>query len=197
MIITEFQSLEIRDNITINDVNKEKLLQNKIWIEDAKYLDSLNISSSMVASNSARVQKTVKFGKVPSFRVISIVVNNENNGIGLGLGKHTKRIIAKEKSINEAKKKIIFIKLGCGSLRCNKDCEEKHSILNTISGRCGSTIITLLPAEKGAGIVSNPEIKNIFEKLGVKDLRVKLRGSNNKLNCFKAIYEALINSLKL
>jgi ribosomal protein S5 len=174
----------------------EQLFNNQLWLSGKDAVDSFGLVLDSKIKTSARVQKTVKFGKIPGYRIISTVTDILNHGIGVGMGKSTNRLGAKTKSFNAGKKDLQFLQLGCGSLECTRGCTQKHSLTRHAIGRCGSTIAHLIPAELGRGIVASPRIAEILKQIGIQDLRCKLRGSSNPMNCVGAVRAALSDYIK-
>ena len=66
------------------------------------------------------------------------------------------------------------------------------SIPFAVTGKCGSTEITLLPAPKGKGLVIEKECAKILELAGIKDIWSRTRGqTKTKLNLIHALIDAL------
>jgi ribosomal protein S5 len=189
--MTDYRGVPPRVSCTI-----EQLLQNKLWISNKSEIEDFGLELETKIRDSSRVQKTVKFGKIPSFRILGVATDVNNHGIGVGLGRSRNKVDARVKSFNAAKKALSFIKLGCGSLACLKDCAICHSLTKRATGKCGSTTALLMPAELGSGVTASPRIAEIIKQIGIKDLRVKLRGSPNPMNCVKAVYKALVSYTK-
>ncbi len=175
------------------ETSVELLLRNKMWISNKAEIEDFGLELQTRIRDSSRVQKTVKFGKIPSFRILGVATDVNNHGIGVGLGRSRNKVDARVKSFNNAKKNLKFLLLGCGSLACDKNCTKEHSLTKRTTGKCGSTIALLMPAELGSGIVASPRVAEIIRQMGIKDLRVKIRGSRNTMNCVKAVYEALLS----
>jgi len=174
----------------------EQLLNNELWLSGKDEVDNFGLVLDSKIKTSARVQKTVKFGKIPSYRIISTVTDCVYHGIGVGMGKSTNRLSAKTKSFNAGKKDLQFLQLGCGSLDCIPGCLKKHSLTRHVTGRCGSTIATLIPAELGRGIVASPRITEILKQIGIEDLHCRLKGSSNPMNCVGAVRAALTDYIQ-
>ncbi len=136
-----------------------------------------------------QTQKKTKEGNKPRFATLA-VVGNKKGIIGLGYGKSKETVPAREKAIRNAKFNIFKIRRGCGSWECG--CGEPHSLPFKVEGKCGSSIIKLVPAPKGTGLRVDKEIAKILELAGVKDAWSKTYGqSRTKINLIKAAEDAL------
>ncbi|MEM3373847.1 MAG: 30S ribosomal protein S5 [Candidatus Woesearchaeota archaeon] len=136
-----------------------------------------------------QTQKKTKEGNKPKFATLA-VVGNKKGIIGLGYGKSKETVPAREKAIRDAKFNIFKIRRGCGSWECG--CGEPHSLPFTVEGKCGSTIIRLVPAPKGTGLRVDKEIAKILDLAGIKDVWSKTYGqSRTKINMIKAAERAL------
>lgn len=136
-----------------------------------------------------QTQKKTEEGNRISFETCGVVGNN-NGYVGVGFGKARETIPAREKSFRIAKLNIMKVRSGCGSWRCG--CGTPHSIPFAIEGKCGSSIIKLLPAPKGTGLCVEKECQKILALAGIKDVWCKTRGhSATKTNLIKACVDAL------
>lgn len=136
-----------------------------------------------------QTQKKTKEGNKPKFSTYAIVGNN-NGYVGLGKGKSKETVPAREKSFRMAKLNLIKIRRGCGSWECG--CKEPHTIPFSVEGKCGSTIIKLIPAPKGTGLCIQDECGKILKMAGIKDVWSKTLGqTNTRVNLIKACFEAL------
>ena len=136
-----------------------------------------------------QTQKKSKEGNKPSFTTIA-VCGNKNGFVGIGLGKAKETVPAREKATRKAKLNLIKIKRGCGSWECG--CGEPHSLPFTITGKCGSSIVKLIPAPKGTGIKADKEIAKILSLAGVKDAWSQTYGqTRSKINLIKSTEKAL------
>lgn len=134
-------------------------------------------------------QRVTDSGRKISYRVLA-VVGDERGHVGYGVGKSQELAIAKEKAINNAKRNIISVKLGCGSWECR--CSLDHSIPRKTSAKVSATYVELLPAPRGLGLVANDNIKIILSLAGVKDVWSSVRGSkSNILALVAATFKAL------
>ncbi len=136
-----------------------------------------------------QTQKKTKEGNVLTFGVMA-VVGDGNGHVGLGYGRASETLPAKEKAIRKAKLNIVKIQRGCASYDCS--CEEEHSIPLAVEGKCGSVVIKLMPAAQGTGLVIGDEMKKILKAVGIKDIYSKTSGkTKTTFNMAKALIFAL------
>lgn len=136
-------------------------------------------------------QRKTAEGSRTSFSCLAAVGNREGY-IGMGSGKASDPVPARELAIRNAKLNIVPIMRGCGSWQC--DCQEPHSIPYKIEGKCGSVKILLIPAPKGTGLVVSDEVKKVLRLAGIKDIWSKIFGeTRTRFNTVKATFNALKN----
>ncbi|MCL4399605.1 30S ribosomal protein S5 [Candidatus Parvarchaeota archaeon] len=134
-------------------------------------------------------QKVTAKTKRQHFSAMAIV-GDSNGHIGVGKGRSLESVSAKEKAVKRAKLSIIKISRGCGSWECA--CRGTHSIPFTISGKCGSVVVTLLPAPKGIGFCVADDIKTILKLAGIRDVWSRVVGqTSTRINLGYATFEAL------
>lgn len=125
-----------------------------------------------------RVTKVVKGGRTMRFAAL-IVVGDGQGTIGLGMGKAGEVPEAIRKATAEAKRNMV-----------------KISTINTTVphdaiGQFGSSKVYIMPASEGTGVIAGGPVRAVLECAGIKDVRTKALGSNNKINCVKATFEGL------
>jgi small subunit ribosomal protein S5 len=136
-----------------------------------------------------QTQKKTQEGNVVTFSVLA-VVGDGNGHVGIGFGRASETLPAKEKAIRDAKINIMRIKRGCASFDCS--CEELHSIPFQTFGKCSSVEVKLIPAPQVTGLVVADEIKKILKLAGIKDVYGRAAGkTRTTLNVAKATIEAL------
>ncbi len=136
-----------------------------------------------------QTQKKTREGNKPQFTAMAVLGDRDGH-IGIGLGKAKETVPARDKGIRMAKKNIFKIRRGCGSWQC--DCGGHHSIPFEVTGRCGSVRITLKPAPRGKGLVTESEVQKTLELAGIQDVWSKSFGhTENKINLIKALEDAL------
>ena len=127
-----------------------------------------------------RTCKTVKGGRRMSFSALT-VVGDQKGRIGYGLGKANDVSEAIKKSIDKAKRNLITMPLKNGTI--------PHDII----GNFGSASVLLKKAPDGTGIIAGGPARNVLELAGLKNIRTKSLGSNNKQNVVLATIEGLSN----
>ncbi|NOZ81234.1 MAG: 30S ribosomal protein S5 [DPANN group archaeon] len=136
-----------------------------------------------------QTQKKTREGNKPQFLTYA-VIGNKNGYVGVGYGKSKETVPAREKAIRRAKLEIIKIRRGTGSWEDNS--KEPHSLPFSVTGKCGSSEMTLMPAPKGKGLVIESECAKIVALAGIKNVWSKTRGqTKTKINLLNATFEAL------
>ena len=130
----------------------------------------------LVAVN--RVTKVVKGGRNFRFSAL-VVVGDEKGRVGAGMGKAAEISEAIRKGTEDAKKHLINVSL-LGT-----------SIPHETTGYYGTGKVVLLPAPEGTGVIAGGAARAVLELAGVKDIRTKSYGTNNKINMVKATLEGL------
>ena len=126
-----------------------------------------------------RVSKTVKGGR--SMRFTALVVVGDGNGhVGAGLGKATEIPEAIRKGKEDAMKKLVDVAR-----------DENNSITHDIVGVYGSSEVLLKRAPEGTGIIAGGPARAVVELAGIKNIRTKSLGSNNKQNVVLATIDGL------
>ena len=130
-----------------------------------------------------RVTKVVKGGRNMRFTAL-VVVGDGNGHVGAGLGKAAEIPEAIRKGKEDAMKKLITVKL-----------DEVGSVTHDVTGKHTGASVLLKKSPEGTGIIAGGPARNVCELAGIKNIRTKSLGSNNKQNVVLATMEAL-KSLK-
>ena len=130
----------------------------------------------LVALN--RVTKVVKGGKNFRFAAL-VVVGNEKGQVGAAIGKAKEVPEAIRKAKEAAMKHLVTVPM------------SGTTIPHAIDGLFGTAKVVLLPAEEGAGVIAGGGARAVLELAGVKDIRTKTFGTNNRINTVKATLEGL------
>ena len=149
-------------------------LQAKVNTEDRD--DGLR--EKMIAVN--RVTKVVKGGRILGFAALAVVGDGDGK-VGMGKGKSREVPVAVQKAMDEARRKMISVRMRGGSFH--------HSVI----GKHGASSVFISPAEKGTGIIAGGPMRAIFEVMGVSDVVAKSFGSTNPYNLVRATLNGLEN----
>ena len=126
-----------------------------------------------------RVTKVVKGGR--HFRFAALVVVGDMNGhVGAGLGKATEIPEAIRKGKEDAIKNLVSVAT-----------DENMSITHDFIGKFGSASVLLKKAPDGTGIIAGGPARIVCELAGIKNIRTKSLGSNNKQNVVLATIAGL------
>lgn len=117
-----------------------------------------------------RVTKVVKGGRNMRFTAL-VVVGDGNGHVGAGLGKATEIPEAIRKGKEDATKKLISVKL-----------DNNNSITHDITGKHTGASVLLKRAPEGTGVIAGGPARSVCELAGIKNIRTKSLGSNNKQN---------------
>ena len=126
-----------------------------------------------------RVTKVVKGGRNMRFTAL-VVVGDGNGHVGAGLGKATEIPEAIRKGKEDAAKKLIKI-----------DLDDNSSISHDFIGKFGGANVLLKRSPGGTGVIAGGPARSVCELAGIKNIRTKSLGSNNKQNVVLATIEAL------
>ncbi len=126
-----------------------------------------------------RVTKTVKGGRNMRFTAL-VVVGDGNGHVGAGLGKAVEIPEAIRKGKEDAVKHLVEIPM-----------DENKSITHDFIGKFGSASVLLKKAPEGTGIIAGGPARVVCELVGIKNIRTKSLGSNNKQNVVLATIAGL------
>ncbi len=126
-----------------------------------------------------RVAKTVKGGRNMRFTAL-VVVGDGNGHVGAGLGKAVEIPEAIRKGKEDAMKHIVTVAL-----------DQNNSITHDFVGKYGSANVLLKKAPDGTGIIAGGPARVVCELAGIKNIRTKSLGSNNKQNVVLATITGL------
>ena len=144
-------------------------------------ISNLEMNDTLVAIK--RVSKTVKGGRNMRFTAL-VVVGDGNGHVGAGMGKAAEIPEAIRKAKEDAMKKVVTVPM-----------DENNSIPHDYIGKFGSATVMLKRAPEGTGVIAGGPARAVMEMAGIKNIRTKSLGSNNKQNVVLAAIEGL-KSLK-
>ena len=126
-----------------------------------------------------RVTKVVKGGRNMRFSAL-VVVGDGNGHVGAGLGKAAEIPEAIRKGKEDAQKHMIAVAR-----------TEYSSITHDNIGKFGGASVLLKRAPEGTGVIAGGPARAVIELAGIKNIRTKSLGSNNKQNVVFATLNAL------
>ena len=136
-----------------------------------------NLAESLVKVN--RSAAVVKGGRRFSFSALSIS-GNKAGIVGYGFGKSRQVPGAIEKAARDGRKHLMRVPLS-----------NTRTIPHEVEAwYCGS-MVRLIPASPGTGIIACPSVRAVCEMAGIKDILSKCYGSTNPVNLVKATFDAL------
>ncbi|KAH0521106.1 40S ribosomal protein S2 [Microtus ochrogaster] len=111
-------------------------------------------------------------------------------GFGSGLGVKCSKEVATaiRGDIILAKLSIVPVRRGYWGNKIGKP----HTVQCKVTGRCGSVLVSLIPAPRGTGIVSAPVPKKLLMMAGIDNCYTSARGCTATLDNFaKATFDAI------
>ena len=126
-----------------------------------------------------RVTKVVKGGRNMRFSAL-VVVGDKNGHVGAGLGKAAEIPEAIRKGKQDAMKNMISVAR-----------TDFQSITHDYIGKFGGAQVLLKRAPEGTGVIAGGPARAVIELAGIRNIRTKSLGSNNKQNVVLATMEAL------
>lgn len=138
---------------------------------------SLELTEKVVSIK--RVTKVVKGGRNMRFTAL-VVVGDGNGHVGAGLGKATEIPEAIRKGKEDATKHLITVAL-----------DDNESITHDFIGKFGGASVLLKKAPEGTGVIAGGPARAVIEMAGIKNIRTKSLGSNNKQNVVLATISGL------
>ncbi len=144
-------------------------------------IDTSNMELTEKVVTIKRVTKVVKGGRNMRFSAL-VVVGDGNGHVGAGLGKAAEIPEAIRKGKEDAIKNMVEVSL-----------DENKSVNYDNFGKFGSATVLLKRAPEGTGIIAGGPARVACELAGIKNIRTKSLGSNNKQNVVMATIQGLAN----
>ena len=126
-----------------------------------------------------RVSKTVKGGRTMKFSAL-VVVGDGNGHVGAGLGKAGEVPEAIRKGKEAAMKNLVEININ-----------EDGSVFHDTIAKFGSASVLMKKSPEGTGIIAGGPARAVVELAGIRNIRTKSLGSNNKTNVVLATLAGL------
>jgi len=146
-------------------------------------IDVSNMELSDKVVTIKRVTKVVKGGRNMRFTALVVVGDGEGH-VGAGLGKANEIPEAIRKGKEDAVKNMITVAM-----------DDFSSVTHDYIGKFGAAQVLLKKAPDGTGVIAGGPVRSVCELAGIKNIRTKSMGSNNKQNVVMATIEGL-RSLK-
>jgi len=127
-----------------------------------------------------RTAKVVKGGRRFSFSALT-VVGDQKGKVGFGFGKANDVSEAIRKSIDKAKRNMVFVPIKNGTI--------PHEIQASFK----SSEVLLRPACSGTGLIAGGAVRAVLEAAGATDVLSKSIGSSSSVNVIRATFVAIKN----
>ena len=168
----------------------EEAIETGYPIREVEIIDALlpDLTDDVLGVNM--IQRMTDSGRRVRFNVLCVVGNSDGYvGLAVCKGKEVSSTI--KKSIDAAKLNLIPVMRGNGSWESSAG--PGNSVPFKVTGRSGSTRITLLPAPSGKGLVIGDYGRRVLALAGVTDVWSRSRGqTRSTINFAKATYNALV-----
>jgi small subunit ribosomal protein S5 len=126
-----------------------------------------------------RCATVVKGGRRFSFGSLT-VVGDRRGRVGYGYAKANEVPPSVEKSIKQARRRLMEIPL------------RGATIPHRVMGRFGASRVLLIPATPGTGVIAGSAPRAVLELAGIKDVLTKCYGSTSPKNLVKATIDGLM-----
>lgn len=133
------------------------------------------------------VQKQTQAGQRTRFKAF-VAVGDMNGHVGLGVKCAKEVATAIRGAIINAKLSIVPVRRGYWG----SNLAEPHTVPVKVTGKCGSSMVRLVPAPRGTGIVAAPAAKRLLQLAGISDCYTTTCGKTRTLGNFvRATFAAI------
>ena len=158
-------------------------------IREVEIIDALIPGLEDDVINVNMIQRMTDSGRRVRFNVMACV-GNKDGYVGLSICKGKEVASTIRKAIENAKLNIIQVQRGNGSWESGQGAGT--SVPFKVTGRAGSTRITLLPAPTGKGLVIGDTGRQVLTLAGVTDVWSRSKGqTRTTINFAQATFNAL------
>ncbi|MFL2976983.1 MAG: 30S ribosomal protein S5 [Candidatus Thalassarchaeaceae archaeon] len=169
----------------------EQAVASRMPIREPEIVDAFfqpNLFVEMIG-RPRRIQRMTDSGQRTRFNVM-VVVGNKDGVVGLATSKGKEVATTIQKATNQAKLNMITVRRGNGSWESGGG--PGRSVPMKITGRAGSTRITLMPAPTGKGLVIGDTGRMILEMAGITDVWSSSKGqTRTQYNFARSTFNAL------
>ncbi len=169
----------------------EQAVATRLPIREPEIVDAFfqpNLYVEMIG-RPRRIQRMTDSGQRTRFNVM-VVVGNKDGVVGLATSKGKEVAATIQKATNQAKLNMITVRRGNGSWESGGG--PGRSVPMKITGRAGSTRITLMPAPTGKGLVIGETGRMILDMAGITDVWSSSKGqTRTQYNFARATFNAL------
>tara|TARA_B100001989_G_scaffold224650_1_gene179227 strand:- start:1396 stop:2163 length:768 start_codon:yes stop_codon:yes gene_type:complete len=169
----------------------EQAVASRLPIREPEIIDAFfqpNLFVEMIG-RPRRIQRMTDSGQRTRFNVM-VVVGNKDGVVGLATSKGKEVATTIQKATNQAKLNMIPVRRGNGSWESGGG--PGRSVPMKITGRAGSTRITLMPAPTGKGLVIGETGRMILEMAGITDVWSSSKGqTRTQYNFARSTFNAL------
>jgi len=145
---------------------------------DPQTAEGLELVERVIKIN--RSAKVMKGGRRFGFSAM-VVLGDGHGTVGLGFGKAREVPPSVEKAVADARKNLVRVSL------------VGTTFPHATVARFRSSVVKLLPAAPGTGILAGAAARHVLEAAGVRDALTKAMGSKNMMNLAKATFEGLLS----
>lgn len=170
-------------------ISMEDALASGLPIREVQIIDALIPGLEDEVINVNMIQRMTDSGRRVRFNVMACV-GNKDGYVGLAICKGKEVASTIRKAIENAKLNIIQVQRGNGSWESGHGAGT--SVPFKVTGRAGSTRITLLPAPTGKGLVIGDTGRQVLTLAGVTDVWSRSKGqTRTTINFAQATFNAL------
>ena len=168
----------------------EQAIDTGLPIREVEIVDALlpDLTDDVLGVNM--IQRMTDSGRRVRFNVLCVVGNSDGYvGLAVCKGKEVSGTI--RKAIDKAKLNLIPVMRGNGSWESSEG--PGNSVPFKVTGRSGSTRITLMPAPAGNGLVIGDYGRRVLNLAGVTDVWARSAGqTRTTINFARATFNALV-----
>jgi small subunit ribosomal protein S5 len=126
-----------------------------------------------------RTTKVVGGGRLFGFSAL-IVAGDADGKIGFGMGKAREVPVAIQKATERARRSMVQIPL------------HNKTVYHSIRATHGASIVLMMPAPEGTGIIAGSAMRAVFEVMGIENILAKCIGASNPINVVRATINGLL-----